>query len=71
MLHKLPYTLHTRYKSIAIAWTVILIPPTILNLALFYGLWYGQPNLDRILGTIPLFFLFSSLLLSLLPMAAS
>ncbi|CZR60230.1 uncharacterized protein PAC_10126 [Phialocephala subalpina] len=54
MLHKLPYTLHTRYKSIAIAWIVILIPPTILNLALFYGLWYGQPHLDRILVlTIP------------------
>ncbi|KAF8856925.1 hypothetical protein BDZ45DRAFT_593625 [Acephala macrosclerotiorum] len=54
MLHNLPYTLHTRYKSIAIAWTVILIPPTILNLALFYGLWYGQPNLDRVLVlTIP------------------
>ncbi len=47
---KLPYTLHTRYRSIAIAWTIILIPPIFLNLGLFYGLWYGNPEMDRILG---------------------
>ncbi|KAE8444081.1 hypothetical protein EG329_000863 [Mollisiaceae sp. DMI_Dod_QoI] len=51
---KLPYTLHTRYRSIAIAWTIILIPPIFLNLGLFYGLWYGNPEMDRILVlTIP------------------
>jgi hypothetical protein len=40
-LVELPYTLHDRYFSIAIAWTIILLPPLFLNLALFYGLWYG------------------------------
>ncbi|KIW08620.1 uncharacterized protein PV09_00577 [Verruconis gallopava] len=44
----LPYTLHSRYASIAIAWTVILVPPIFLNLGLFYGLWYGRPELDRL-----------------------
>jgi hypothetical protein len=53
MVVPLPYTLHTRYLSIAIAWTVILIPPIFLNLGLFYGLWYGT-NLDRILGLYPI-----------------
>ncbi|KAE9367709.1 hypothetical protein N431DRAFT_429026 [Stipitochalara longipes BDJ] len=48
MVVPLPYTLHTRYASIAIAWTVILIPPIFINLGLFYGLWYGT-HLDRIL----------------------
>jgi hypothetical protein len=48
-LPPLPYTLHTRYRSIAIAWTVILIPPIFINLGLFYGLWYGT-QLDRVLG---------------------
>jgi hypothetical protein len=49
MVVPLPYTLHTRYPTIAIAWTIILIPPIFLNLGLFYGLWYGT-NLNRILG---------------------
>jgi hypothetical protein len=49
MVVPLPYTLRTRYPSIAIAWTIILIPPIFLNLGLFYGLWYGT-NLDRLLG---------------------
>jgi hypothetical protein len=49
MVVPLPYTLHTRYASIAIAWTVILIPPIFINLGLFYGLWYGS-HVDRILG---------------------
>ncbi|KAL2060847.1 hypothetical protein VTL71DRAFT_8899 [Oculimacula yallundae] len=49
MVVKLPYTLHTRYRSIAIAWTIILIPPIFINLGLFYGLWYGRPQMDRIL----------------------
>ena len=53
MTIELPYTLHTRYASIAIAWTLILTPPIFLNIALFYGLWYGKPNLDRVLGTNP------------------
>jgi hypothetical protein len=54
MVVPLPYTLHTRYASIAIAWTVILIPPIFINLGLFYGLWYAT-NLDRILGlSLPL-----------------
>ncbi|KUJ11465.1 uncharacterized protein LY89DRAFT_654090 [Mollisia scopiformis] len=48
MITPLPYTLHTRYRSIALAWTVILIPPTILNIGLFYDLWFGT-SLDRIL----------------------
>lgn len=48
----LPYSLHDRYASIAVAWTVILIPPIFINLGLFYGLWYGRPNLDRILGKL-------------------
>jgi len=53
MVVELPYSLHGRYASIAIAWTVILIPPTFLNLSLFYGLWYGT-HMDRILVlTIP------------------
>lgn len=52
MVVKLPYSLHTRYRSIAIAWTVILIPPTFINLGLFYGLWFGT-NLDRMLGSSP------------------
>lgn len=47
---ELPYSLHTRYASIAIAWTVIIIPPIFLNLGLFYGLWYGKPEMDRMLG---------------------
>lgn len=51
MVVELPYTLHTRYASIAIAWTVILIPPIFINLGLFYGLWYGRPYMDRIAGT--------------------
>jgi hypothetical protein len=50
MVVPLPYTLHTRYVSIAIAWTIILIPPIFINLGLFYGLWYGT-HLDRILGS--------------------
>ncbi|QDS71229.1 hypothetical protein FKW77_010442 [Venturia effusa] len=45
---ELPYSLHTRYASIAIAWTVIIIPPVLLNLGLFYGLWYGT-RMDRML----------------------
>ncbi|KAF2451721.1 hypothetical protein P171DRAFT_515683 [Karstenula rhodostoma CBS 690.94] len=49
MTVELPYTLHTRYASIATAWSVILTPPIFLNLSLFYGLWYGKPDLDRIL----------------------
>ncbi|KAK7187658.1 hypothetical protein DPSP01_004495 [Paraphaeosphaeria sporulosa] len=49
MTVKLPYTLHTRYASIATAWSVILTPPIFLNLGLFYGLWYGKPDLDRTL----------------------
>ncbi|KAH7385089.1 hypothetical protein BKA64DRAFT_712212 [Cadophora sp. MPI-SDFR-AT-0126] len=54
MVVELPYSLHTRYKSIAIAWTVIIIPPIFINLGLFYGLWYGPPDLDRIaVLTIP------------------
>ena len=51
MVVELPYSLHTRYASIAIAWTVILVPPVFLNIGLFYGLWYGKPDLDRLLGT--------------------
>jgi len=50
MLVKLPYSLHNRYPAIAIAWTIILIPPIFLNLGLFYGLWYGIPQMDRIAG---------------------
>lgn len=46
----LPYSLHDRFASIAVAWTIILIPPIFINLGLFYGLWYGRPDLDRILG---------------------
>lgn len=46
---ELPYSLHSRYASIAIAWTVIVIPPVFLNLGLFYGLWYGT-GMDRMLG---------------------
>jgi hypothetical protein len=49
MVVPLPYTLHTRYASIAIAWTIITIPPIFINLALFYSLWYGT-KVDRILG---------------------
>ncbi|KAL5417149.1 hypothetical protein PMIN03_001773 [Paraphaeosphaeria minitans] len=49
MTVELPYTLHTRYASIATAWSVILTPPIFLNLGLFYGLWYGKPDLDRVL----------------------
>lgn len=52
MVVPLPYSLHTRYASIAVAWTVILIPPIFINLGLFYGLWYGT-KLDRILGLSP------------------
>jgi hypothetical protein len=52
MVVELPYTLHSRYASIAIAWTVITIPPIFINLGLFYGLWYGKPQMDRLLGTI-------------------
>lgn len=51
MIADLPYTLHTRYASIAIAWALILTPPIFLNIGLFYGLWYGSPSLDRLLGT--------------------
>lgn len=53
MAVEIPYTLHTRYASIATAWTLILTPPIFLNLGLFYGLWYGNPALDRTLGTSP------------------
>jgi hypothetical protein len=52
MTVELPYSLHSRYGSIAVAWTVILIPPIFLNLGLFYGLWYGKPEMDRLLGEI-------------------
>ncbi|RFU35765.1 hypothetical protein B7463_g542, partial [Scytalidium lignicola] len=54
MVVKLPYSLHTRYPAIAIAWTVITIPPIFINLGLFYGLWYGNPGMDRVVVlTIP------------------
>ncbi|CAL3965476.1 unnamed protein product [Diplocarpon coronariae] len=54
MVVELPYTLHTRYSSIAIAWTAIITPPIFLNLGIFYGLWYGKPQMDRIaVLTIP------------------
>ena len=52
MVAELPYSLHDRYASIATAWTVIVTPPVFLNLGLFYGLWYGRPDLDRLLGMI-------------------
>jgi hypothetical protein len=52
MVVELPYSLHSRYASIAIAWTVIIIPPTFINVGLFYGLWYGKPEMNRLLGTI-------------------
>lgn len=52
MAVELPYSLHNRHVSIAIAWTVILIPPVFINLGLFYGLWYGKPEMDRLLGEI-------------------
>ena len=55
MVVKLPYSLHDRYASIAVAWTIIIIPPTFLNIGLFYGLWYGQPEMDRLLGEISYF----------------
>ena len=47
---KLPYSLHSRYPAIAIAWTVIIIPPIFINLGLFYGLWYGNSQMDRVAG---------------------
>jgi hypothetical protein len=50
MVAELPYTLHSRYASIATAWTIIIIPPIFINLGLFYGLWYGKPGIDRLLG---------------------
>ena len=50
MIVELPYSLHTRKKSIALAWSVILIPPVFLNIGLFYGLWYGRPSLNRLFG---------------------
>ncbi|RDW82781.1 hypothetical protein BP6252_03893 [Coleophoma cylindrospora] len=54
MVVELPYSLHGRYPAIAIAWTVIIIPPIFINLGLFYGLWYGKPQMDRIaVLTIP------------------
>ncbi|TAQ86360.1 hypothetical protein B7494_g5316 [Chlorociboria aeruginascens] len=54
MVVELPYSLHGRYLAIAIAWTIITIPPIFINLGLFYGLWYGQPQMDRIaVLTIP------------------
>ena len=49
MTVELPYSLRGRYRSIAIAWTIIIVPPTLLNLGLIYGLWYGT-NIDRVLG---------------------
>ncbi|KAF2498927.1 hypothetical protein BU16DRAFT_482099 [Lophium mytilinum] len=49
MVVELPYSLHSRYASIATAWTIITIPPIFINLGLFYGLWYGKPELDRLL----------------------
>jgi hypothetical protein len=54
MVVELPYSLHGRYPAIAIAWTVIIMPPIFINLGLFYGLWYGNPQMDRVAG---LFFL--------------
>jgi hypothetical protein len=51
MIVELPYSLHSRYASIAIAWTVITIPPIFINLGLFYGLWYGKPDMDRMFGS--------------------
>jgi hypothetical protein len=53
MVVELPYSLHPRKKSIAIAWSVILIPPVFLNIGLFYGLWFGKPGLDRAFGKSP------------------
>jgi hypothetical protein len=50
MVVELPYSLHGCYTAIAIAWTVITIPPVFINLGLFYGLWYGNPLMDRIAG---------------------
>jgi hypothetical protein len=52
MIVELPYTLHSRYASIAVAWTIITIPPIFINLGLFYGLWFGKPDMDRMLGSL-------------------
>jgi hypothetical protein len=62
MVVELPYSLHGRYASIAIAWTIITIPPVFINLGLFYGLWYGKPSMDRIAGELVFcsYFAFSS-----------
>lgn len=49
MVAGLPYSLDGKYKAIALAWTIIILPPTVLNLGLIYGLWY-YTNLDRVLG---------------------
>ncbi|KAH8591356.1 hypothetical protein B0O99DRAFT_675312 [Bisporella sp. PMI_857] len=54
MIVTLPYSLHSRYPAIATAWTIIIIPPIFINLSLFYGLWYGKPEMDRLVAlTIP------------------
>jgi hypothetical protein len=50
MMVELPYSLHGRYPAIATAWTIIIIPPIFINLGLFYGLWYGRPQMDRVAG---------------------
>ena len=41
------YTLHTRYLSITIFWSLILIDSIAMPIALYFGLWYGtslSPN---------------------------
>lgn len=45
---ELPYSLHTRYVSIAIAWTVILLPPTAINLGIFYYLLHSREGVDLV-----------------------
>lgn len=40
-LPPLPYTLHSKKRSIAIHWTIILLPTCILPLAFYFGLRYS------------------------------
>lgn len=47
----LPYTLHTRKKSIAIFWTIFIVDTLGQPIALYWGLWYGT-DLSHNLGML-------------------
>lgn len=47
-LPELPYSLHTRKRSIAIQWGILLLPTCVLTLILYYAIKYGSHDAEDI-----------------------